>query len=365
MTRRSTHSQRRALPLAGLLALGALPGPLPAQPAEGVAVDGSYLLQVPADRVRIALRLAAQGDSPQTALEALRVAAMPLGALLEAGGVEPASMFTADAPPAPAAAATGWMVVREIRATLPIAGSPRVLNALAAQPGVTVTEVVSELADRERIRQQAIERATAEAAGKAVIAARQLGFTVGSVREIRVEDREQTGPASIGVEAKVSVRYALVPASSRNEVLAIAAARAAAPEASPGAAPVTAATAAPSTAAAATAAGATAAAAKADAATTGPTPTGASTADDSAPVALAVEIVDASYDATGRGRFTTAVGTIWREVVPVPREQRLRSGRRYAGTITAGIFGGYRMQLTGVPRILKVEPVPTPQPAAR
>jgi uncharacterized protein YggE len=350
MTRRSTHSQRRALPLAGLLALGALPGPLPAQPAEGVAVDGSYLLQVPADRVRIALRLAAQGDSPQTALEALRVAAMPLGALLEAGGVEPASMFTADAPPAPAAAATGWMVVREIRATLPIAGSPRVLNALAAQPGVTVTEVVSELADRERIRQQAIERATAEAAGKAVIAARQLGFTVGSVREIRVEDREQTGPASIGVEAKVSVRYALVPASSRNEVLAIAAARAAAPEASPGAAPVTAATAAPSTA---------------DAATTGPTPTGASTADDSAPVALAVEIVDASYDATGRGRFTTAVGTIWREVVPVPREQRLRSGRRYAGTITAGIFGGYRMQLTGVPRILKVEPVPTPQPAAR
>lgn len=350
MTRRSTHSQRRALPLAGLLALGALPGPLPAQPADGVAVDGSYLLQVPADRVRIALRLAAQGDSPQTALEALRVAAMPLGALLEAGGVEPASMFTADAPPAPAAAATGWMVVREIRATLPIAGSPRVLNALAAQPGVTVTEVVSELADRERIRQQAIERATAEAAGKAVIAARQLGFTVGSVREIRVEDREQTGPASIGVEAKVSVRYALVPASSRNEVLAIAAARAAAPEASPGAAPVTAATAAPSTAAAAT---------------TGPTPTGASTADDSAPVALAVEIVDASYDATGRGRFTTAVGTIWREVVPVPREQRLRSGRRYAGTITAGIFGGYRMQLTGVPRILKVEPVPTPQPAAR
>ena len=355
MTRRPAQPLRRALPLAGLLALGAVPGPLPGQNADGVMVDGSHLLQVPADRVRIALQLAAAGDSPQAALAALQSVAAQLDTLLDAAGAERPLLFIADAPPtpavvpasgpsaagAPAAAAPAagtWTVVREIRTTLPIAGSSRLLDALAARPGVTVTEVLAELGDRERVRQQAIERATADAAGKALAAARQLGYTVGAVREIRVTQSEQPGPASIGLEAKVSVRYALVPASTRSEVLAIAATATAAPRAS--------------------ATGAETPAASTSAAST----SAASTSAANTPAALAVEIVAASYDATGRGRFTTAVGTVWREVVPTPREQRLVNGRRYAGTVSAGVFGGFRMQLTGVPRILKVEPVSAPQP---
>jgi hypothetical protein len=53
---------------------------------------------------------------------------------------------------------------------------------------------------------------------------------------------------------------------------------------------------------------------------------------------------------------------VWREVVPAPADQRLRPGRRYRGTITLGIFSGYRMQLEGVPRILKVEPAEAKRP---
>jgi hypothetical protein len=79
--------------------------------------------------------------------------------------------------------------------------------------------------------------------------------------------------------------------------------------------------------------------------------------DTTSPQPLEVEIVSAVYDSTGRGRFTTATGTVWREVVPAPSDQRLKPARRYRGTITLGVISGYRMQLDGVPRILKVAPV--------
>jgi hypothetical protein len=280
------------------------------------------VVTAPADRLTVTVVATGSGRSRQEA-EAAR----------ERLGQEVLSRLGAAAPPrvadlAASAAEDGrsWRATREIRATLGHeVGS--LFADLAALPGVVVGQVRPSHGGLDGLRRTAIERATAAARRKGETAARSLGFTLGTVREVSVsqEERyteERHSAAMVDVEARVKVRFALAPATSRAEVLAIAAAPVATPSATSAAGPVS-----------------------------------ASEAEPSAPTAFQVDIVSAVYDATGRGRFTTATGTTWRETVPAPADQRLRSGRRYPGTITLGIFGGYRMQLEGVPRILKVEPV--------
>lgn len=77
-------------------------------------------------------------------------------------------------------------------------------------------------------------------------------------------------------------------------------------------------------------------------------------------VRIEVELTTARYDSEGRGIFTTSSGTVWRETVASPVRSRLDPRRTYKGVITSGLIGGFRLNIEGVTRELKVEPIRTP-----
>ncbi len=76
-------------------------------------------------------------------------------------------------------------------------------------------------------------------------------------------------------------------------------------------------------------------------------------------VRIEVELTTVRYDSEGRGIFTTSSGTVWRETVPSPARSRLDPRRTYQGVITTGLIGGFRLNIDGVTRELKVEPIRT------
>lgn len=76
-------------------------------------------------------------------------------------------------------------------------------------------------------------------------------------------------------------------------------------------------------------------------------------------VRIEVELTAVRYDADGKGVFTTSTGTVWRETVTSPVRSRLDSRRTYKGVITSGLMGGFRLNVEGVVRELKVEPIRT------
>lgn len=307
------------------------------QPAEGILVEGKHSLEVASDRSRISLLIRGLGPSAQAATTSLAAANAAVAGLLAESAVANDSLFDAASAPIPSqdtrSNATTWSLIRELRFTLPAANTAALIAKLEQLEAVSITAVEIDFSDRVNLERKAIEAATADAARKATVAARQLGFALGAVREVRVLPKELRGPASLRIDVTIDVRYALVPATTRSEILAIAGAR-------------------PSSTPARQAAPQDQQAAQQTRQTASP--------DDDSSAALTVEVIAATYDASGRGRFTTSTGTSWRETVPTPAEQRLKNGRKYTGTITLGVFGGYRMQLNGVPRILKVEPVERP-----
>lgn len=288
-------------------------------PVEGIAVQGSEVITAAADRFSVTVLATATAQTTAEAEAALETSTRDVLARLSAAaptiGTAPEPVKIAALPPQRSADGRVWIAKRELRATVASGPAQSLLPALAAQQGVTVETVTATHGDLDGLRRTAIERATAAAQARGETAARGLGFALGAVRDVVVKTDERRSETMVDIEARVDVRYALAPATSRTEVLAIAAAA--------------------STAAM-------------------PVPTAR---DAAAPQPLEVEIVSAVYDATGRGRFTTATGTVWREVVPAPTDQRLKPARRYRGTVTLGVISGYRMQLEGVPRILKVAPV--------
>lgn len=77
-------------------------------------------------------------------------------------------------------------------------------------------------------------------------------------------------------------------------------------------------------------------------------------------VRIEVELSAIRYDADGKGVFTTSTGTVWRETVASPVRSRLDSRRAYKGVITSGLMGGFRLNIEGVVRELKVEPIRAP-----
>lgn len=78
------------------------------------------------------------------------------------------------------------------------------------------------------------------------------------------------------------------------------------------------------------------------------------------PIRIEVELTAIRYDADGKGVFTTANGTVWRETVSSPMRARLDARRAYRGVITSGLMGGFRLNVDGVVRELKVEPIRIP-----
>jgi len=331
---------RRALLLAASTAACVLVARAATPPAEGLSAQGMEVVSAPVDRVEVAVALSAVGRTPEDAVQALeatgREVLVRIAAASPTVSGNPATPQVADLPATPVADGRSWSAVREIRAIVVRDTAQPLLKELAAQPGVTVRSVTPVHGDLDGLRRAAIERATASAQARGDAAARGLGFVLGAVRDVAVKTEERYSAAMVDVEARVDIRYALTPATTRAEVLAIAAAAQTTPSATP-------------TAIASASAGV-------------PGETVTAPRQDPAPQPLAVEVVAAVYDASGRGRFTTATGTVWREVVPAPADQRLRPGRRYRGTITLGIFSGYRMQLEGVPRILKVAPADAIRP---
>lgn len=77
-------------------------------------------------------------------------------------------------------------------------------------------------------------------------------------------------------------------------------------------------------------------------------------------VRLEVELIGIRYDGEGKGVFTTATGTVWRETVASPTRSRLDPRRTYKGVITSGLIGGFRLNVEGIVRELKVEPIRSP-----
>lgn len=341
--RTATRLARRSLRCALLLAVSAsscaVVGQSATPPGEGLSVQGAEVVSASADRVKVSLVLTAVGRTPEDAARALDAIGRELQARLTSAaptaGEAQVTPQIADLPAIPAADGRSWSAVREVRATLSTGAAQALLPTLSAMSGVAVRSVAPTHGDLEGLRRAAIGRATAAAQARGETAARGLGFVLGAVRDVAVKTEERWSEAMVDLEARVDIRYALTPATTRAEVLAIAAAAQPSASVAPGIAAPADVTAAPAASA---------------------------VRQDPAPRPLQVEVVAAVYDSTGRGRFTTASGTVWREVVPAPSDQRLRPGRRYRGTITLGLFSGYRMQLEGVPRILKVEPVDTTRP---
>lgn len=77
-------------------------------------------------------------------------------------------------------------------------------------------------------------------------------------------------------------------------------------------------------------------------------------------IRIEIELSAIRYDADGKGVFTTSTGTVWRETVASPVRSRLDPRRTYKGVITNGLMGGFRLNVEGVVRELKVEPIRTP-----
>lgn len=70
---------------------------------------------------------------------------------------------------------------------------------------------------------------------------------------------------------------------------------------------------------------------------------------------VAVQIIATQYNSAGQGIFKLDNGQIWRETEVTPRHLRLEPGNPYQATLERGAIGGYRMQVEGVRRMLKVE----------
>ena len=68
-----------------------------------------------------------------------------------------------------------------------------------------------------------------------------------------------------------------------------------------------------------------------------------------------VRIVSTRYTSQGLGVFIFDNDQIWRETEAMPRHLRLESDQAYAATLERGTVGGYRMQVEGIRRMLKVE----------
>ena len=77
-------------------------------------------------------------------------------------------------------------------------------------------------------------------------------------------------------------------------------------------------------------------------------------------IRIEVELTSVRYDVDGKGIFTTSTGTVWRETVTSPVRSRLDPRRTYKGVITSGLMGGFRLNVEGVVRELKVEPIRAP-----
>lgn len=70
---------------------------------------------------------------------------------------------------------------------------------------------------------------------------------------------------------------------------------------------------------------------------------------------VTVSIVAVRYNSNGLGLFKLDNGQIWRETEEVPRHLRLDPDGQYQAVLERGTVGGYRMQVEGVRRMLKVE----------
>ena len=70
---------------------------------------------------------------------------------------------------------------------------------------------------------------------------------------------------------------------------------------------------------------------------------------------ITVQISEIVYTRTGRTLFFTEDGQIWRETDSQPVGRRLSTKKQYLAEITQSMFGGYRMDIDGVRRIIKVE----------
>ena len=70
---------------------------------------------------------------------------------------------------------------------------------------------------------------------------------------------------------------------------------------------------------------------------------------------LSVQIVAVQYNSAGQGIFRLDNGQVWRETEVTPRHLRLDAGNPHQATLERGTIGGYRMQVEGVRRMLKVE----------
>jgi hypothetical protein len=70
---------------------------------------------------------------------------------------------------------------------------------------------------------------------------------------------------------------------------------------------------------------------------------------------ITVQISEIVYTRTGRTLFFTEDGQIWRETDSQPVGRRLSTKKQYIAEITQSMFGGYRMDIDGVRRIIKVE----------
>ena len=76
---------------------------------------------------------------------------------------------------------------------------------------------------------------------------------------------------------------------------------------------------------------------------------------DEEPEKVAVRIVSTTYGPDGRGTFRMADGQVWRETEKTPERQRLKVDHEYAAHIERGSFGGYRMYVDGVRRMIKLQ----------
>lgn len=77
--------------------------------------------------------------------------------------------------------------------------------------------------------------------------------------------------------------------------------------------------------------------------------------DDPEQSAIEVQITSATYGVNGLGTFKMADGQVWRETEKTPEHQRLARDKPYAARIERGSFGGYRLYVDGIRRMMKVE----------
>lgn len=70
---------------------------------------------------------------------------------------------------------------------------------------------------------------------------------------------------------------------------------------------------------------------------------------------ILVRITSFAYNSQGMGQFRLENGQVWRETEKSPRQYRPETGQQYEATIERGKVGGYRMQVEGIRRMLKVE----------